>query len=266
MNKRRKLGQHFLVDEEIAERIVNESGVSQGGRVLEIGPGKGILTRKLLDKGAFVHAVELDKELYARLRKELGRAEKFSIEWGNALKFDFGSIEAPCHVVSNLPYSVAVPIIKMFFERLDKVVSMTLMAQSEVVDRLTAKPGDSAYGSLSIFTAYHCDTRRLFTVPAEAFRPRPKVESAVIKLLPLNAPRVTVSGKDEFFDFVQTSFRQRRKTIRNNLKRLWPDSDALEKSCGQAGIDLSLRPQAITIQQYAALFGRWEREGAPLNA
>ncbi|VAX21879.1 SSU rRNA (adenine(1518)-N(6)/adenine(1519)-N(6))-dimethyltransferase [hydrothermal vent metagenome] len=260
--KRRKLGQHFLVDEGIADRIVEESGVKEGDRVLEVGPGRGVLTRRLIDKGAFVRAVELDRHLHAQLKEKLDKPGVCEIEWGNALKFDFDSIEAPFDIVSNLPYSVSVALIKMFFDHIGKIKSMTLMVQSEVAKRLTAKAGDSAYGSLSVYTSYHCKTERLFTVQPKAFSPRPKVESAVIGLKPLpdgEEPPVNAPDKEAFFKFVAASFVHRRKTIKNNLRDLWPDIGSFEKSLLTTGVEGSERPQEISLDRFAALFNEWEK-------
>jgi len=256
--KRRKLGQHFLVDDRIADRIVEESGVKEGGRVLEVGPGRGVLTRRLIGRGAFVRAVELDRALHSELKEKLGKPGVCEIEWGNALKFDFDSIEAPFDIVSNLPYSVCVALIKMFFNHMDKIKSMTLMVQSEVAARLTANAGDSAYGSLSVYTSYHCKTEWLFTAPPTAFSPRPKVESAVISLKPLEKePPVNVSDKEAFFKFVMTSFVHRRKTIKNNLRDLWPDTESFKKSLLSAGVEESERPQEISLDRFSALFKEW---------
>ncbi|VAX19664.1 SSU rRNA (adenine(1518)-N(6)/adenine(1519)-N(6))-dimethyltransferase [hydrothermal vent metagenome] len=256
--KRRKLGQHFLVDDRIADRIVDESGVGEGDRVVEVGPGRGVLTSRLIGKGAFVRAVELDRTLHSELKEKLDKPGVCEIEWGNALKFDFDSIKAPFDIVSNLPYSVSVALIKMFFDHIDKIKSMTLMVQSEVAKRLTAKAGDSAYGSLSVYTAYHCKTEWLFTVPPTAFRPRPKVESAVIGLKHLEKePPVGAPDKEAFFEFVMTSFVHRRKTIKNNLRDLWPDQGSFKKSLLSAGVGETQRPQEISLDRFAALFKEW---------
>jgi len=265
MHKRKKLGQHFLVDGQIADRIVDESGVKEGDRVLEVGPGRGVLTRRLIDKGAFVRAVELDRYLYSTLKEKLDKPGVCEIEWGNALKFDFDSIEAPFHIVSNLPYSVSVALIKMFFDHMDKIKSMTLMVQSEVAARLTAVAGDSAYGSLSVYTSYHCQTERLFTVSPTAFTPRPKVESAVIGLKPLSGkePPVNAPDKTAFFKFVMTCFKHRRKTIKNNLRDLWPDAGSFEKSLLSAGVGETERPQEISLNRFQALFREWEKSPSP---
>jgi len=252
--KRKKLGQHFLVDPVVAERIVGAANLCRDDRVLEVGPGRGALTRPLLAAGVRVCAVELDRELFRRLSEELGGNPEFSIQQGNALQFDLGSIEAPYHVVSNLPYSVSVALVKKFIESVDRIESMTLMTQAEVARRLVAEPCDSAYGTLSIYCAYHCRSELLFNVPSTAFRPHPKVDSAVMRLAPLKPPPVNVADKKGFFGFVHAAFTHRRKTIRNNIRKLWTDEGAFLSSCRSAGVDPMTRPQDIPMEKYAALF------------
>ncbi len=259
--KRRKLGQHFLADPVVAEKIVSAANLRQNHRVLEVGPGEGALTRALLATGARVYAVEMDRGLFRRLSGELGDEPNFSIQHGNALQFDLGSIEPPYHVVSNLPYSVSVALVKKFIESVDRIESMIFMTQAEVARRLAAKPGDSAYGTLSIYCAYHCRSELLFGVPSSAFKPPPKVESAVIRLEPLKTPPVEVADKDRFFGFVRAAFTHRRKTIRNNIRRLWADEAAFVSSCRSVDVDPMTRPQDITLESYATLFTEQAKMG-----
>ncbi|MBI4665670.1 MAG: ribosomal RNA small subunit methyltransferase A [Nitrospinae bacterium] len=253
-HKQKKLGQCFLVDGSVVARIVSESGVVPHSRVLEVGPGRGILTEGLLNTGAHVTAVELDVELYDGLKQEMGARPNLVIIRGNAIYFDYGSVESPYRVVSNLPYSVSVPLIKKFIENKKRITSMTLMTQKEVAERLTAGPGDPHYGSLSIYLEYHCERRFMFQVPPDSFRPRPKVDSAVIRLVPRQSPPVDVKDEDAFFEFVGKAFVHRRKTLRNNLKNLWPDAEEFETACEKAGVAPSIRPEDVSIERYAALY------------
>lgn len=252
--KRKKLGQCFLVDESVTARIVDESGVSQGTKVLEIGPGRGILTHALLTAGAKVHAVELDRLLYEKLKKDFSGASGLTLERGNALRFDYHSLTGPYHVISNLPYSVSVPIINKLLENLDVVVSMTLMTQAEVAKRLTASPGDSLYGSLSVHTSYYCDTELLFNVPPDAFRPKPKVNSSVIRLTPRAKPPIEISNEKEFFRFVKSSFLHRRKTLKNNIAKMWESVERFNLACDLAGIKPGIRPEELSIEIFGILF------------
>ncbi len=238
-----------------------ESGVKPDDRVLEIGPGRGILTRALLHAGAFVHAVELDADLYARLVEETRGEKNLTLERGNALRFDFGSFKPPYAIVSNLPYSVSTALVQKFIENAGFISSMTLMVQAEVGERITAKPGGAHYGSFSVYTGYHLETSYLFTVPPEAFRPRPKVNSAVIRLVPRKTPPVEVDDEDEFFRFVQSAFTHRRKTMRNNLKNLWQGQGPVEDILVNSGINPTARPEEISLEKFAALYGRFGKTG-----
>ena len=234
---------------------MGESGVTPASRVLEIGPGKGILTRALLHAGAVVHAVELDAELCARLAEETRGEKNFTLERGNALRFDFGSLEPPYAIVSNLPYSVATALLKKFIENAKFISSMTLMVQAEVGERITAKPGGAHYGSFSVYAGYHLETSYLFTVPPDAFRPRPRVNSAVIRLVPRKTPPVELDDEDEFFRFVHTAFTHRRKTMRNNLKNIWQGAEPVEEVLLKAGINPTARPEEISLEKFAGIYG-----------
>ncbi|VAX21828.1 SSU rRNA (adenine(1518)-N(6)/adenine(1519)-N(6))-dimethyltransferase [hydrothermal vent metagenome] len=258
-HRTKRLGQCFLIDPSVAERIALESKAGPGSRVLEVGPGRGILTRALQNLGFMVHAVEIDEELYRGLKKEFENTRNVNVERGDARRFDFGSIEAPYQIVSNLPYSISVMLIKIFIENMSKLSGMTLMTQAEVAQRLSAKPGGKHYGSLSIYLSYHFHVDYLFTIGPEAFRPRPKVNSAVIRLSPLATPPVTVDSKDDFFSFVKLAFIHRRKTLRNNLKAEWGDDAALDEALSKTGIAPALRPQNISIEQFADLYNEWKK-------
>ena len=255
VNKRKKLGQHFLSDPSIARRIAEAACAEPGAVIVEIGPGRGALTAPLLDTGAQVIALELDIELFEYLSKAFAGRENFRALKANALKFDYNTLPAHFHVASNLPYSVAVPIIKTLIEHKARISSMTLMTQAEVAQRLTASAGEKGYGSLSVYVGYHCQTSLLFTVPRTAFRPWPKVESAVIRLVPRLAPPVTVADEDAFFSMVHTAFSHRRKTIKNNLERLFENKESLLSALEAAGVEASARAEELTMEQFAAIYG-----------
>jgi len=252
--QKHKLGQHFLADRAIAQRIAEASGAAPGVTIVEIGPGKGALTGPLLDTGANVTALELDQELYGYLVKTFRGRERFHLLRANALKFDYTTLPSPFHVASNLPYSVATPIIKTLINHKERVASMTLMTQAEVAHRLCASAGEKGYGSLSVFVGYHCHTEYLFDVPPSAFRPRPKVDSAVIRLVPRKAPPVRIENEEGFFSLVQTSFVHRRKKIKNNLSKLFDSPETLLKALDAAGVAPSLRAEDITMEQFAGIY------------
>jgi len=252
--KRKKLGQHFLADPAIAQRIAQACGAGPGDLLVEIGPGKGALTGPLLDTGARVIALELDEELFKYLGRIFTGKENLSIVRANALKYDYTNLPAPFRVASNLPYSVAAPIIKTLIANKKVITSMTLMTQKEVAQRLCAAAGDDGYGSLSVFVGYHCQAEYLFDVPPRAFRPWPKVDSAVLRLTPWPSPPVMVAEEDGFFRLVQAAFAHRRKTIKNNLAVLWPDQESFLSSLEAASVTPSMRAEEITMGQFASLY------------
>jgi 16S rRNA (adenine1518-N6/adenine1519-N6)-dimethyltransferase len=257
--RRRKLGQHFLADQNYITRIIEATNVGQEDNVLEIGPGAGVLTNALIETGAVVTCIEIDEQLYDKLMADHAERDinSVTVYRANALKFDFTSIPAPYHVVSNLPYSVATPIIEKLIGEGENIITMTLMTQKEVGERLTAAPGDPHFGSLSIFVGYYCQTEFLFTVPPEAFTPPPAVDSAVIQLTPRSLPPVTVDDPDAFFLFVRTHFLHRRKTLRNNFNKAYGDDCDVDELFRQASVDDILRPGATSIEQFAALYNTW---------
>lgn len=250
---RKRFGQNFLHDQRVLQRIADATGVGPGDHVIEIGPGRGALTEVLLDSGAHVTAVELDRDLPPILRARFfNRPEgQFTIVEGDALKTDLGALvpgAEPLHLVGNLPYNISTPLIFHLLQYHERVRSMHFMLQKEVVDRLAAAPGTGEYGRLSVMVQYQCHVEPLFIVPPGAFTPQPKVDSAVVRLMP--RPDRPLDGVDpkHLSTLVRLAFGQRRKTLRNNLKR-HIDLDALE----QAGIDGTLRPERLTVEDYLAL-------------
>ncbi|MBF0169805.1 MAG: ribosomal RNA small subunit methyltransferase A [Nitrospinae bacterium] len=255
--KRKKLGQNFLVDDSVVRRIVAAARVGEGDRVLEVGPGKGVMTRMLAATGATVTAVELDGDLYGRLVADEELASKVTLVRGNALKVDLSTLDAPYHVVANLPYSVGGAIVERLIGERTRVARMTVMLQAEVGRRMVAKPGESPFGTLSLFIAQYCDGELLFTVPPEAFRPAPKVDSVVIRLTPLAEPRVNVDDEVAFFAFIHEAFVHRRKTLWNNLRERFGDRDRFDTACEKAGVPPTDRPERVGLAQFAALYEAW---------
>ncbi len=259
--KRKKLGQNFLVDENVVRRIVASARVGEGDRVLEVGPGKGIMTRLLVETGATITAVELDGDLYARLVADAELAAKVTLIRGNALKVDLAAFDAPYHVVANLPYSVGGAIVERLIGERTRVARMTVMLQAEVGRRMVAQPGESPFGTLSLFVSQYCDGELLFTVPPEAFRPAPKVDSVVIRLTPLAEPRVKVDDETAFFAFIHEAFVHRRKTLWNNLRERFGDRDRFDAACEKAGIPNGDRPERLGLEKFAALYEAWRSCG-----
>ena len=251
--KKRPLGQNFLIDPGIAQQIIQLAHIQPGEPVVEIGPGKGILTQLLIQQTDSLTAIELDPQLSRDLQKRFGDAPSFELVEGDATKFDYSSMGVRLNIVSNLPYYAATHIMKKLIHYRKHIRSMTLMLQKEVVDRLTAKPGQRAYGSLSVYVQYHCEVQRLLEIPNTAFSPTPKIDSSLIGLMPLPQPRVRVEDPKLFFKMVNSAFFHKRKMLKNNLKD-W--RHLFNKENGQArlaGIDLNRRGETLSLDEFADL-------------
>ena len=251
--KKRPLGQNFLIDPGIAQQIIQLAHIQPGEPVVEIGPGKGILTQLLIQQADSLTAIELDPQLSQGLQNRFSNTPSFKLVEGDAAKFDYGSLGVGLNVVSNLPYYAATHIMKKLIHYRKHIRSMTLMLQKEVVDRLTAKPGLRAYGSLSVYVQYHCEVQRLLEIPNYAFSPKPKIDSSLISLTPLPQPRVQVEDPKLFFKMVNSAFFHKRKMLKNNLKD-W--RHLFNKENGQArlaGIDLNRRGETLSLDEFADL-------------
>ncbi|MCS5621899.1 MAG: 16S rRNA (adenine(1518)-N(6)/adenine(1519)-N(6))-dimethyltransferase RsmA, partial [Nitrospinaceae bacterium] len=221
--------------------------------VVEIGPGKGVLTQLLIQQADSLTAIELDPQLSQGLQNRFSNTPSFKLVEGDAAKFDYGSLGVGLNVVSNLPYYAATHIMKKLIHYRKHIRSMTLMLQKEVVDRLTAKPGLRAYGSLSVYVHYHCEVQRLLEIPNYAFSPKPKIDSSLISLTPLPQPRVQVEDPKLFFKMVNSAFFHKRKMLKNNLKD-W--KHLFNENNGQArlaGIDLNRRGETLSLDEFADL-------------
>src|SRR5256712_7556339 len=192
---RRSLGQHFLIDKNIVHKIVRLAELQPGETVLEIGPGRGILTEALLDSSGLVVAVELDAALCARLRAALGRRSNFRLIEGDALTFEYAQVPSPFLVVANLPYYVSTPLLFRLLEERRRIDRLVLMLQEEVVARLAAAPGGKDYGALSIVAQFYCEVRRAFLVPPTRFRPKPPGGAAGGGVPPLGEPPGSGGGE-----------------------------------------------------------------------
>ena len=250
---RQKLGQHFLVSPEKAQRIVDLGRIAPSDFVVEIGPGRGVLTERLLTKGKNLAAIELDRLLGDDLRKKYGDLPGFRIFSEDAARFDYACLPAPFKVVSNLPYCAASAILFRLLEFKDRISLMVLMFQLEVAQRITALPGGRSYNPLSILVQYHTAASLEFVVPKGDFFPRPKVESAVVTLIPHPTPPYAVKNEAFFFALVKQAFSQKRKKMANNLKTLAGSSERLQSALKDAGIDPGARAETVSIHAFAAL-------------
>lgn len=245
---RRRFGQHFLSREDVITRIVRGSGVTAGAHVLEIGPGLGVLTEALLEAGAQVTAVEVDRDLAAWIRE---RFPAVRLVEGDATRLDLPSLVPPgAHIVANLPYNVGTGLV---VDALDaKFSSITVMLQREVVARMLAGPDDDAYGSLSVRVRSRAEGMYLFTVPPSAFHPPPKVDSAVVKLIPRAAPEVGPAGPAAFDATVRAAFAQRRKTLLNSLSSAFP-RDQVAAALETSAVSPQARAETLDLGAFQRL-------------
>jgi 16S rRNA (adenine1518-N6/adenine1519-N6)-dimethyltransferase len=237
---RKRFGQNFLTDRQVIAEIVSAIYPRKGDLLLEIGPGIGALTRPLLQLVSHLHVVEIDRDIVEHLRGEFA-SEKLCIHAGDALEFDFSTIGKDLRMIGNLPYNISTPLLFHLSKYASDIRDMHFMLQKEVVERMVAMPSTPAYGRLSVMLQCRFEMEQLFIVPPASFRPEPKVESAVVRMIPLQQPLIG-SGKEELFaDIVGAAFSQRRKTLRNTLRdHLKPeDYSALELDSAQRAENLS---------------------------
>ncbi|WP_286233616.1 16S rRNA (adenine(1518)-N(6)/adenine(1519)-N(6))-dimethyltransferase RsmA [Thalassotalea sediminis] len=248
---RKRFGQNFLHDQAIISQIVDAINPEPGENLVEIGPGLGALTEPVIERAGDISVVELDRDLAHRLRHHPFLAKHLTIYEQDALKFDFTTLcseDKPLKIFGNLPYNISTPLIFHLLSFRDAVKDMHFMLQKEVVERMAAGPNSKAYGRLSIMTQYQCQVIPVMEIGPEAFQPPPKVDSAIVRLVPHKTIANPVKDLATLNQVCTTAFNQRRKTIRNSFKKLI-DITAIES----LGIDASLRPENITLDQYIAL-------------
>ncbi|HZJ57370.1 MAG TPA: 16S rRNA (adenine(1518)-N(6)/adenine(1519)-N(6))-dimethyltransferase RsmA [Clostridia bacterium] len=258
----KSLGQNFLADRNIVEKIIDGAEVTEKDMILEIGPGIGTLTKDLMARAGKVVAVEIDRDLFPVLEETLGAPPNLTLIHGDILKTDikrlvdkeFGGNEFK--VVANLPYYITTPIIMRFLEEELPVTSLTVMIQREVARRITAGPGEKEYGSLSVAVQYYTNPRVLCNVPATVFMPRPKVDSMVVILERRNRPAIEVRDRQLFFRIVRGAFAKRRKILLNNLTTgefgEW-DRERMLEILHMSGIDPKRRGETLTLEEFAGI-------------
>jgi 16S rRNA (adenine1518-N6/adenine1519-N6)-dimethyltransferase len=255
---RKALGQHFLHDEWVLDRIVREGGFPPGGQVLEIGGGTGELSERLAHVAGRLVVVELDEMLCHHLRLRLAPFPNCAVVCANVLDhapavlLDEGGGEPPYTVAGNIPYYITAPILRHFLTAAEKPVRMVLLVQREVAESLAAPPGRMSL--LSVSVQLYAAVRILFFVPPQAFTPPPKVESAVVRLDVYPRPAVDVADEERFFDVVRAGFRNPRKQLHNALPQgLWLPPDSAGDLLRAAGIDPARRAQTLSLEEWAAL-------------
>jgi 16S rRNA (adenine1518-N6/adenine1519-N6)-dimethyltransferase len=244
-----RLGQNFLADPNLLDAIVRDAELRPDDVVLEIGAGEGVLSERLAGVVAHLHSVELDRGLAGAL-EPLAARPNVSLHWADAMRIDFGALRpVPTVVVSNLPYSVATPVILRTIEQLPSLRSWTVMVQREIADRLRAAPGSRTYGSPSVLAQLACEVRLLRKVDPAVFRPRPRVDSAILAL------RRTGPGADrETRELVRAAFAHRRKALARSVEHVRPGSlAALRAALEELGLPLDARAEALSPDDFAAL-------------
>jgi 16S rRNA (adenine1518-N6/adenine1519-N6)-dimethyltransferase len=247
---RKRFGQHFLHDRRVIERILLALSPREGERIVEIGPGEGALTLPLLARTGRLTAIEIDRDLIPRLREAAAGIGTLEVVEADALTIDLGALAAGgmLRLVGNLPYNISTPLLFHMLDHASVVTDMHFMLQKEVVDRMGAGPGGKVYGRLSVMLQARCTVEPLFMVPPGAFRPPPKVDSAVVRLVPLPPAQIGVADRAMFDRVVRAAFAQRRKTLRNALQQL-ASSAQLEA----AGIDPGARAEDIEVAAFIGL-------------
>ena len=245
-----------MSDGRIASRIINAADLSPDDLVVEIGPGRGVLTRRLVDRVKRVVAIELDAELVAGLPSRLGFPDNLTCIEADAREVDLAELIAPetrYKVVANLPYYAANPIVRRLLESQPKPDLLVVMVQQEVAKNMVAQPGDMRI--LSVATQFYAKAKMVCSVPPESFRPSPKVTSAVVRLDVLPEPAAEVASEEDFFQVVRAGFAAPRKQIRNSLSHgLEIDPTAAGLILQRAGIDPTRRPQTLAIQEWASIY------------
>lgn len=256
------LGQNFLTDENILDKIVDGAGIGKDDYVLEIGPGAGTLTGKLAQTGAKCTAVEIDKALLPILEESMGEYDNFNLINDDILKVDLKKLCAesfggnPFYVIANLPYYITTPIVMKLLENKLPVISMTLMVQKEVAERMCAECGGKEYGALSVAIAYYCNASIVCKAEPHCFIPQPKVTSTVVRLERTVEPRARVDDEKFFFSVVKSAFGQRRKTLVNALSKspyLSLEKDIIVSALNDMGIDVNIRGEKLSVEEFAEL-------------
>lgn len=254
---RKRFGQNFLHDHNIIYNIISSIQAEPGQHWVEIGPGQGALTEPLLNEGVRLDVVELDRDLVVLLREKFKQYPDLNIHSADALRFDFSSLAdgGKLRAIGNLPYNISTPLMFHLLDNAYCIEDMHFMLQKEVVDRICAVPGSKKYGRLSVMMQYYCQPELLFEVPPESFDPIPQVMSAIVRLVPHRQPPVTVNDVSKLNRVVTQAFSQRRKTLRNSLKKL-----ITEEEITALGIDPTLRAENISLAEFARLSNLLQEE------
>ena len=260
----KSLGQNFITDKNVIERIVEGAGPTEDDLVIEIGPGIGVLTAEAAQQAAKVVAIEIDSKLIPILAETLAEYDNVEVINQDILKTDLngiideqrakGSFSGDVKIIGNLPYYITTPIIMHILENSIRAESITVMMQKEVADRIKASPGNKTYGAISAAVQYYCEVEQVVSVPKEVFVPRPKVDSAVLKLTIRDKKPVDLIDEKAFFTCIKSGFGQRRKTLLNSLTGTYGlPKDEIRRILEEAGIDPVRRAETLDMNEFAAI-------------
>jgi 16S rRNA (adenine1518-N6/adenine1519-N6)-dimethyltransferase len=248
---RKRFGQNFLTDQAVLHDIISVIDPQPGDTMVEIGPGLGAMTRLLLQSLQQLHVVELDRDLVTHLRKTFDA--RLQVHPGDALQFDFTSIPVPAgarlRVVGNLPYNISSPLLFHLTQIAPHVADQHFMLQKEVVERMVAEPGSKTYGRLSVMLQWRYRMELMFVVPPTAFDPPPRVDSAIVRMIPIAQP--LACDADKLGQVVMKAFSQRRKVLRNCVAGMFDENTLID-----AGVDPQARPETVPLEQFVALANR----------
>lgn len=260
---RKRFGQHFLQDQSVVDWILAAIDPQNDQHLVEIGPGKGALTSRLLPRCRRLDIIELDRDLVSLLRSRFTDDTRLSIHSADALRFDFSrlcSADEKLRLIGNLPYNISTPLLFHLVEHRRCIADMHFMLQKEVVDRLGAGPGGKRYGKLSVMIQYRFQVEHLFDVPAEHFEPKPKILSAIVRLIPHKTPPVVLDSLNMLRQVVTQAFSQRRKNLRNALKPLFSETEMKALN-----IDPAARAETLGLEEFARLSNYKSKKSAGIN-
>ena len=249
----KRLGQNFLIDPNIVRKIVALAEIPPNGQVLEIGPGRGVLTEVLCKHAGLVTAIEIDPRLHAYLAERQAEFPNLTLVLEDALVYPVGTLPAGTIVVANLPYYISTPLLFRLLDQRDRFPRLVLMLQNEVADRLVAKPGSSDYGVLSVMAQYAAEITKAFRVSAQCFRPRPEVGSAVVLLRTRERRELSPEEEPKFAALVKAAFAHRRKTLINSLKDEGYDQMRIAGALEKLTLSPSVRAEVLSLEQLIQL-------------
>ncbi len=250
---KKSLGQNFLRDPHYLDRIADAAQTGPEDQVLEIGPGLGHLTRVLAERVHKVIAIEVDNRLIPHLHKEFDSIRNVELVHADALEYDYSLLQGRWKVVANLPYYISTPIIQKLLKHRCAFISLTIMLQKEVAERIASGPGTKDYGYLSVLVQYYAVPRVEFKVPPGCFTPQPEVDSTVITLTIRDQPAALVRDEAFFFRVIKAAFSQRRKTLRNALKQLELRNEKMGTLLNCTGIDPGRRAETLSVEDFGRL-------------